>query len=116
MAEFITTRNRDAYGPIRGYVYQVDLAIERWLNLGPNMALELERGEDIDTIREAMLKHGADQDRLLEQIKARESNLTLRSAQAVEALASFYEHLQTNPGLALFFCYVTNAEGGVEKN
>lgn len=116
MTEFITERSRDAYGPIRGYVYQVDLTIERWLNLEPNMALELERGEDIDTIREAMLKHGVDQERLLEQIKARESNLTLRSAQAVESLASFHEHLQTNPSLDLSFRYVTNAQVGVEKN
>lgn len=118
MAEFITQRKRDAWGPIRGYVYQVDLTIERWLDLQPDAALELERGEDIDTIQEAMLKSGDEQEqgRLLEQIKARDSKLTLRSPQALESLASFYEHLSTNPTLHLSFRYVTNAQIGVEQN
>ena len=39
---------RDAWATIRGYVYQVDLTIQRWLELEPGFELELERGEDVD--------------------------------------------------------------------
>jgi hypothetical protein len=45
MADFITQRQRDAWGSIRGYVYQVDATIERWLALSPDGVLELERGD-----------------------------------------------------------------------
>jgi HEAT repeat protein len=101
---------RDAWGTIRGYVYQVDLTIQRWLDLQPNSALELERGEDVDTIHQAMRKRGAAQNRLLEQIKVRDQKLTLRSSAALGALAYFYEHERTNAGLNLSYRYVTNAE------
>ena len=52
MAAFTTMRNRDAWATIRGYVYQVELTIDRWLTLQPEQVLELERGEDIDTVLE----------------------------------------------------------------
>lgn len=57
----------------------VDLTIQRWLELQPDFQLELERGEDVDTIHQAMNMRGRAQARLLEQIKAREKNVTLRS-------------------------------------
>lgn len=116
MPEFVSQRPRDAWGPIRGYVYQVDLTIDRWLNLRPDQVLELERGEDIDTIQEAVQIKGVENTRLLEQIKVRESSLTLRSTHAIEALASFYEHLDVNPQLDLNFRYVTTADIGLEHN
>lgn len=116
MSEFISQRQRDAWGAIRGYVYQVDLTIDRWLNLRPGEVLELERGEDIDTIQEAVRRQNGEHTRLLEQIKVRESSLTLRSPQAIEALATFYEHLHTNPGLDLSFRYVTTAGVSLEHN
>lgn len=115
MPPFITSRQRDAWGSIRGYVYQVDLTIERWLTLPPGSALELERGEDIDTIQNAIRDPGDEETRLLEQIKVRDS-LTLRSPEAAEALASFYEHYQANPTVDLSFRYVTTAEVGSEQN
>lgn len=110
-----TRRKRDASDTIRGYVYQVDLTIQRWLELPSDVVLELERGEDIDTIQDAMQKRGGVQTRLLEQIKARKRGLTLRSAAALEALASFCEHEQVNPNLNLNYRYVTNAKIGVER-
>src|ERR1043165_1071084 len=115
MTSLALKRRRDAFGPIRGFVYQVELTIQRWLRLDNNSLLELEKGEDIDTIQDAMLLPGVQQARLLEQIKARESKLTLRSASALGALASFYEHELSNPLFQLTYRYVTNAAVGVER-
>jgi HEAT repeat protein len=116
MSDFAITRDRDAWSVIRGFVYQVELTIDRWLRLQPDQVLELERGEDIDTIQRAMESAGEEQARLLEQIKVREDNLTLRSDAARAALASFFEHYQANLDLNLNFRYVTNARIGTERN
>lgn len=115
MTTFASTQNRDAWGTIRGYVYQVDLTILRWLGLQPGQVLELERGEDIDVVSNALLQTGQDvPERLLEQIKHREANLTLRSPEAVGAIARFLEHRDTNPDTDLLFRYATNAHAGRE--
>lgn len=116
MTDFAITRDRDAWSVIRGFVYQVELTIDRWLSLQPDQVLELERGEDIDTIQRAMTSAGEEQARLLEQIKVRENNLTLRSDAARAALASFFEHYQANPTANLSFRYVTNARIGTERD
>lgn len=115
MSAFITTRDRDAWATIRGYVYQVELTIERWFDLRADQVLELECGEDIDTVQKALFSEEEEQSRLLEQIRRRAKSLTIRSPQAIEALASFYEHLVANPKLDLSFRYVTNARIGTEK-
>jgi hypothetical protein len=116
MSHFAITRDRDAWAIIRGFVYQVELIIDRWLRLQPDQVLELERGEDIDTIQRAMSSVGDEQARLLEQIKVRANNLTLRSDAARAALASFFEHYQANSASTLSFRYVTNARIGTERN
>jgi hypothetical protein len=111
-------RDRDAHPTIRGYVYQIDCTVERWLNLGEGFCLELERGEDIDLDRigsALATEDTAEQARLLEQIKHREKNVTLRDASALEALANAVEHLTENQDLELRFCYTTNAAIGREK-
>lgn len=112
---FEVKRDRDAWATIRGYVYQVDLTIERWLGLRREQALELERGEDIDLVQKVLAGTDEDKKRLLEQTKHRDDNLTLRSPEAVEALASFREHQEANPELNLILRYSTNAEAGVER-
>lgn len=112
---FATKRKRDAYATIRGFVYQVELTIQRWLDLKVGEALELERGEDVDTIQEAMSGFGNEQSRLLEQIKARVKKLTLRSGSALSALANFYEHDCNNSKLKLSYRYVTSAAVGLER-
>ena len=113
---FKTKRNRDAWATVRGYVYQVDLTIERWLHLQGGESLELERGEDVDLIPDLL---NADDDeterRVLEQIKHRQGNLTLRSACSVEFLASAQEHRAQNPESDLSFRFVTNAEVVAER-
>jgi hypothetical protein len=47
---FNEIKNRDAWSTLRGFVYQVDKTLQRWLLLQQNEVLELERGEDIDIV------------------------------------------------------------------
>lgn len=114
MTQFTPARPRDAWGPIRGFVYQVDLTIERWLGLAVDQAIELERGEDIDLIARAL---AGDQEahRQLEQVKHRDTSLTLRAAEIAAALANAVEHLGANADLTLLFRFTTNASVGREK-
>ncbi len=102
--------NREASDTIRGYVYQVHLTIERWLNLQPEQRLNLERGEDIDLVSSSL--SGEEQIRL-EQVKDHKSNVTLRSA--VNSIAYFIEHRQNNPKNRCFL-YTTTSEVGKEQD
>lgn len=114
MNEFVPPRDRDASATIRGFVYQVDLTITRWLSIGADTRLELERGEDIDEIVRNL---GASDSmtRTLEQAKVRSRPVTLRSADAHEALANAAHHLQSNPGVDLRFRFTTTATVGRER-
>ncbi len=114
---FQPPRNRDASASIRGYVFQVDRTVERWLRLDANQVLELERGEDIDLVSRMIAAGNAAgaETRLLEQIKHRETTLTLRTAAAIEALANFHDHRRHNPHEDLRFCFLTNAAFGCEQ-
>ncbi len=110
--EFIPLQNRDASRIIRGFLYQIELTIKRWIELDDASILELERGEDIDTVQQAL---SARETRLLEQIKLRSSSLSLRSVEALEALVNFFLSFKANPDLDLRFRYLTNAETAVER-
>ncbi len=114
-APFITLRNRDASPTLRGYYYQIEQTVFRWLTLQLGQWLELERGEDIDWVSQAVVAQGEEQLRLLEQVKHRESRLTLLTTGALEALANYYEHRRANPTVTLYFRYTTNAPIGHEK-
>ena len=117
ITSFQLVRDRDAWATIRGYVYQVDITVDRWLDLQPGQALELERGEDIDVVSEAIQATDHDtRQRLLEQVKHRASSLTLRSPEAIAALVNFFEHRLANPGESLRFRFVTNASSGHERH
>jgi hypothetical protein len=113
--DYVLPRDQDAYATIRGFVYQVDLTILRWLDLRPGQALELERGEDIDRVAEALAADPKDYDRLLEQVKHRERSVTLRDPAALEAIANAIDQRSSNPTLSLLFRYTTNARIGTEK-
>lgn len=115
MSTFSTLRDRDAWNTIRGYVYQVDLTIERWLNLQPGQTLELECGEDIDIVSRSLTATPEERQRLLEQVKHRDSSITLKTSEAVTAIACFIEHRQANPTANLLFRFTTNTEVGQEK-
>lgn len=109
---FTAPSNRDAWATIRGFVYQADVTIDRWLSLEPAQELELECGEDIDTVSRYL--EGRADERLLEQIKHRDANVTLKSGEALAALANAVEHRNNNPHLPLLFRFTTNARPGKE--
>ena len=113
-ATFNLSRDRDAWYVIRGYVYQVDRTIYRWLELEPHETLELERGEDIDVISSG-LEH-SEELRILEQIKHLEANITLNSSVARGALANYNEHRASNPDENINFRFITTANAGLEKD
>jgi hypothetical protein len=87
----------------------------QWLKLKPSELLELEAGEDIDLIRNG-INCAEGFDRFFQAVKHREKKgLTLRSPEALEALAGFHEHRATNPNLRLRFRYVTTSRIAAEK-
>jgi hypothetical protein len=116
MANFTVFRDRDAWATIRGYFYQIQITIQRWLDLEPGEELRLECGEDIDRVGRALSESGtgSEASRLLEQVKHREKPVTLRSAEALAALVSFHRHRVANPQVRLRFRYITNAPVGRE--
>ena len=113
--EFTPGRDQDASATIRGFVYQVELTILRWLGLGANQVLQLERGEDIDHITRAASAGPAEAARLLEQVKDVQRSLTLHAPGAVIAIGSFCAHRRANPGRDVRFRYTTTASVGREK-
>ncbi len=115
MNPFTPLPDRDAYSTIRGFVYQVDLSIVRWLTLKPGQVLQLEAGEDIDLIVDALKTTPFPVQRLLDQVKHREQSLTLRSKAALESISNAIRHRKLNPGHVLQFRYSTNARIGQEQ-
>jgi tetratricopeptide (TPR) repeat protein len=113
MAVFVSNANRDAYAAIAGFVYQVDRTVLRWLELRPDEILQLERGEDLDLVQ---VETGELSDpRILEQIKRRSSPLSLKSADALAAVARFCEHRKLNPTARLRFRFITTGTIAKEK-
>ena len=111
MTQLISSRNNDASNTIRGYVYQVDTTIKRWLELKIDERLELECGEDIDLISRSL--HSEDEQRLLEQVKNYTDDISLWSS--VGAIANFVEHRQSNPSVKLRYLFTTTASVKIER-
>jgi hypothetical protein len=117
MSFVLPNPSRDAGPTIAGFFFQVNMSILRWLDLEPSQHLELESGEDIDTVDQAAEGENAAEKRLLEQLKIRSSrSLTLRSVEALEALANYCAHKQVNAGAMLLFRYLTTATIGHETD
>ena len=113
---FVTNPRRDASPTITGFVFQVNITILRWLELQEGEHLELECGEDIDTVQGCSDSSVTTETRLLEQIKARSGrSLTLKSEEALGALSNYCSHRAANPGSRLRFRYITTAKNGVEQ-
>jgi len=113
MASFISDPSRDASDVIAGFVFQVNLTIQRWLELKDDEVLELERGEDLDTVQ---LETGQlPEARTLEQIKRRGSPLSLKSSDALASVARFCEHRKTNPRIRLRFRFITTGRLAKER-
>ncbi len=106
---------RDAHATFAGYVYQVNVSILRWLGLKPGEHLELEAGEDIDLVRNSSEAKESEQQRVLEQLKHSSRSITLRSPDALEALANYTEHRKSNPTIPLAFRFLTTASVAKER-
>jgi hypothetical protein len=113
---FLTNPRRDASQTIAGFVFQVNVTILRWMELHEGEHLELECGEDIDTVK-GIRDDGVDAEvGLLEQLKVRSGkSITLKSPEALEALSNFCDHRASNPSSNLRFRYVTTANSGFEQ-
>jgi hypothetical protein len=108
-------RKRDAHATFAGFIFQVNVTILRWLQLPSGAHLELEKGEDIDLIQDAAVK-GLNGARIMEQVKQlRGKRLTLRSADALEAIANFCEHRSSRPGEKLAFRFLTTTSPSKER-
>lgn len=96
-------------------MYQVQVTIDRWLSLRDDEVLELECGEDIDTVS-AWSSGTGDKERLLEQIKHLDRTITLNSTEARAALANFVEHRgRAAAPEHLRFRFVTTALPALER-
>ena len=115
MTAFTPYEDRDAWFVIRGYVYQVHTTILEWLTLAPGYELWLECGEDIDRVQEGLSRSDSGDERILEQIKHRQKAATLRSADVIEAIVSFFRHARANPNLKLRFRFLTTSRIGREQ-
>jgi hypothetical protein len=74
-----TIPRRDAHATFAGFVLQANVTILRWLELGPADRLELEAGEDIDLVQGASEQGDKEKRRVMEQLKQKGCNITLRS-------------------------------------
>lgn len=110
---FKEVKNRDAWSTIRGFVYQVDSTILRWLNLQDNEVLELEKGEDIDIVLNDI--KAKELSRQLEQVKYRESNLSLNQNNVIELFYNFFIHKQNNKSNKLLYRFFTNTSYNIER-
>lgn len=110
---FEEIKGRDAWSTLRGFVYQVDLTILRWLNLGDNEVLELEKGEDVDIVSVDL--HKNEISRELEQIKYREATFSLNTEDTLEILFNFYLHKKNNPNQTILFRFVSNIGYNMER-
>jgi hypothetical protein len=114
MASFISDPLRDASDVFAGFVLQIDLTIQRWLELKNGEILELERGEDLDVVE--LTGEDVPETRILEQIKRRSaSSVSLKSPDALTAVALFCEHRKNNPSVRLRFRFLTTGALAKER-
>jgi hypothetical protein len=113
---FFPIPGRDASATFAGYIYQVNVTIARWLDLLDGDWLELEAGEDIDTVVAAAHLDSNSKKRLLEQLKQTGSNITLRTPDSLEAVANFCRHRESNPDINIIFRLLTTSSVGKERS
>lgn len=111
MLKFLPARPQDAWFVFRGFAYQVDTTLMRWVTLSPGSELVLECGEDIDHVAQAVIGER----RLLEQVKRLDDNVTLRNGDVLTAIANYIHHRSANPGHLLLFRFTSTANIGVER-
>jgi len=111
---FVYNPQRDAWKAIRGFYYQVEVTIIRWLELQADTVMYCEYGEDIDHVKQLLDIDEAIPTRLLEQIKTRDK-ITLTRHEALTALARFHDAGVTNPSLHILYRFSTTATPGREQ-
>src|ERR1051326_1450716 len=114
MTGVASTRDRDAWATIQGFVYQAEVTIDRWLSLKPGESLLLESGEDISLIAKSFSEGQWTETVLLEQVKHRSGSVTLRTNSAVEFLVHAWEHCKAAGTLRVSCAYVSNCRIGKE--
>jgi hypothetical protein len=111
---FIYNHQRDAWKAIKGFYYQVELTVMRWLKLQTDTILYCECGEDIDHVKQLLDTDEAMPPRLREQIKTRDK-ITLTRHEALTTLARFHDAVVKNPSLHIFYRFSTTATPGREQ-
>ena len=98
---------RQATASLSGYASQIWRSVLIWLRLGEGERLYLEGAEDIDVI------HGPAAETI--QVKVTKGNITLRSADIVEAINNAWLNQQRNRDRAIRYRLLTNASIGMEQ-
>jgi hypothetical protein len=105
---YISDPLRDASDVFAGFLYQIDRTVQRWLDIRDDELLDLERGEDLDVIQFSV--EDVPETRTLEQIKRRSTtSVSMKSTDALAAIAHFCEHRKKNPSSRLRFRFITTA-------
>ena len=98
---------REATASMYGYASQIWRSVLIWLRLQTTERMYLEGAEDIDVI------HGAGVQTT--QVKATTENITLRSANVIEAINNAWLHQERNPDWEIRYRYLTTAKIGLEQ-
>jgi tetratricopeptide (TPR) repeat protein len=98
---------REAVDSMRGYWAQVWRSVLVWLELGSTERLYLEGAEDLDRVS------GLDAETI--QVKDTAGNITLRSADVIEAIGNAFGHQQRNPLHTIRFRFLTTSGVGSEQ-
>jgi hypothetical protein len=104
---FVPIAKRNASPIIRGYLYQIELTVRRWIELKDNEVLILEVGEDIDKITYGLSPQ--ETKRISEQVRQTQGDISLHSSSAVNSIVNFLTHRNNNPEQNLFFRYTTTS-------
>jgi hypothetical protein len=98
---------RQATPSLLGYASQIWRSVLIWLRLGNGERLYLEGAEDIDLV------HGPAAETI--QVKVTKGNITLRSADVVEAINNAWLNRQRNRDRSIRYRFLTNASVGMEQ-
>lgn len=102
------TPQREALGAMGGYDYQIWRTIENWLMLADDEVLFLEGAEDIDRVSSS--------ETTTVQVKRTESNVSLNSQNARDAIRNFWATVQGSPTRQVKYIYLTTSKIAKERD
>ncbi len=106
---------RDAWFVIRGFYYQIQVTVQRWIHLAPAEVLVCESAEDIELIRSKEVDGELQVERLLEPVKVRKT-LTLRSAAVISTVVRYFESTATAGQPWPMLRFITTASASRERS